>query len=267
MVEFSHSLAILSYFIHLLHNEHMKLKNKKIRDNQLELNLEKLFYHDESFLQEIKHFRNQFGLPEKGYETFDEYFDFMSDTKNAEDNSKLILYMQIESAMVNYSNKKGFPWNYSYYIESFLILGYKYKTFETRLPFHREREFSIYGPTCALDTRDIINDDRINLAIFPGASKRSILDFVEEHWKFIESSLKRRESTGGKVKSVRKSNKRDNDEIYARYKNGEFTSLGEWKPGIKNPEKRPKCLHKIYPERILKIITEQKRKEKLRNAI
>ena len=244
----------------------MKTKKEDTLDEHLELTLEKIFYCDKFFIKEIIKLRMLFKLPLDGYKTFDEYFNFLEKESALVDEDKSYLHTRITLEMFVLADSEGLPYYYAYWFEGFFALGKNYKKIELRLPFGMQREFSIIGATCGLMTPDLKNGN-IKLAIFPGASIRSIKSFLDKHSELINTTLEK-QSRLGMFKPVRKSNKRNYDEIFERSKAGEFTSLGEWIPGRKlGPEHRPECIKNIGPERIVEIISQERKKEKIKQKI
>jgi hypothetical protein len=83
---------------------------------------------------------------------------------------------------------------------------------------------------------------------------------LSENWEFIESMLKVREDTFGKTPSVRKVGSRDRLSILKLADNKKINSSGIWIGG----ETRPECLMGIHADQIKKIITEERRKRRIR---
>ena len=236
-------------------------KKKQVEDRYF-IAIEKLF-DNVKFAEEIKSFRVKVGIPENGYKTFEEYYTFL---KTGDIKEKHILHLvTIVPFLFNLSIKYKYPSNHVYWVEAFFALGYNYKKFENQIPFHRQREYFIYGPTCNLDISDL-SDDHMNLAIYPGATLNSIRDFLSENWGFIETMLKVREDTFGKTPSVRKSKQDDIAKIVELADKGELNSSGIYVPKIKDKSiQEPDCIINIKQDQRKRRVVQGRKTKKIRN--
>lgn len=234
----------------------MKDRDKHARrKDQLNRSLEKLFYN-KKFYDEIRAFRNVIGIPPNGFKTFTKYYKYLE---------KVGLdfhFSKIEPFALKIIYRYGFPSNYAYWAEAFLALGYYYEDFQVRVPFHRQRVYSVYGKDVALDTA-AMGDGQVNLVIFPGATLNSVIDFVRENMKFIGLVLEAKENQG-KAPAVRNVGQRDRLQILKLSELKEINSTGAWI--FTGKRDYPACLKGIGPEQIKKIIAEERRKKKLREG-
>lgn len=235
--------------------------NQKIasRSKQLDIILEKLFYNKE-FINDIKILRKATKIPEDGFKTFHEYYNYMVRDKSSK---RVQHYYTVLPETIKIAVKNKLPYApYSYWIEAFMALGFNYKEFDVNTPYNSPREHFVYGASTTLDTSDM-RDGKISLHIFPGASLNSTKDFLQENWGFINEMLEIY-SENGKTPAVREKNKRDRLQILTLAEIGEINNAGQWLPMRIRKQEYPNCIKDIGPDQIKKIITEEKRKKKMR---
>lgn len=235
----------------------MKATRRTNLDGRVEVMLEDLFYNKE-FIQETEELRKKYGIPRRGYKEFNKYFNFLKNEKEEVDKNKFNLYARINGDMLLLALKNGVSPHYAYWLESFFALDYNYKGFEPRIPFDKQRDISICGLTCGLINPDL-SKGYIKLAIFPGASIRSIKKFLDENSVAIKKALADQEHLV-KIKDVRKVGDRDKARILELSDEKKINSAGIYLGG----EPAPKCLDGIEADQIKKIITEERRKRKIR---
>lgn len=204
--------------------------------------LQRLFIK-ESFKTEISKYRKEIGIPVDGFNSNEKYIDWIKKNKTS--------FFKIQSARVHISNQFSLPLHYSFWIESYLLIGNKFKEYNPEIPlgisFSRGFEKPSFG--CALEKDQ--DFQCVNIKIFPGASYREIAKYVQENMGEIKDFLN---TFDRKTYPVRKKRQSERDsKIYECYKKGWLNRYGE----IINVGLIPDFIKKIDMDMIRKIIGEQ----------
>ncbi len=192
-------------------------------------------------------------IPEGGFSTFDQYWKYMEKEIKEHKGNFIDMYFLLS----RYTRKYRLPIHFIYWIEALVALGRNYEKFENKRPEGFQTEFDILGLNEALR----VTDDRIEMHIFPGASKNSIIDFVTENWSELNNNLNTIGEKYGKPIMPRNRKRRNHAEIYELRKKGLIDSAGIWKG---DPENRPDSIVGLWPDRIKQIFQEEAKKEKFR---
>lgn len=222
------------------------------RDEHTQRRIETLVLNKD-FHADVRQLRALALIPEEGFDSFDEYFEYLRDEVENRKGNFIGMYF----TLAEYTRKYNLPLNFIYWIEALVALGRNYKEIRNERPGGFQTEFDILGLNEALR----IGDDRIEMYIFPGASQRSVIDFIKSNWEEIESSLNASGEKYGKPHLPRNRKRRNHSEIYQLYKKGLVDSVGIWKGDF---EKRPDSIVGLWPDRIKQIIQQEARKEKFR---
>ena len=196
----------------------------------------------ESFGVEVILKRAQIGIPIlDGFDSNQKYLAWLKKNRNR--------FFDIQSARADLARMSKLPISHSQWIEGYLLLGKKFKEFDTTIPLRLSysRGWDKVGFSCALEFDK--DDECVNIKILPGASFREVSKFITENRKEIEKSLK---SFERRVKPIRVQTKKERDElIYACFKKGWLTGSGLINKDID---------FMIVPEEIRKIDADYRRK-------
>lgn len=178
--------------------------------------LERLFQR-ESFGIEVLIKRETIGVPIlAGFPSNEAYLKWLKRHRDQ--------FMEIQSARAELAREFKFPFQYSQWIEAYLLLGKNFKEFDTSVPFKigYSRGHDKVGMACALEFDKW--DECVKIQILPGASHRNIVKFIREHKDEIQKFLSTFER---RVEPTRKKRKAERDAmIYACFKKGWLTQYG-----------------------------------------
>ena len=178
--------------------------------------LERLFVR-ESFGIEVILRRAKIGIPiMDGFASNDKYLGWLKKHRDR--------FYDIQSARAELARAFKLPLPYSQWIEGYLLLGKKFKDFNTIIPFGMSfsRGWDNTGFSCAFEFDK--DGECVNIKILPGASYRDVSKFIKKNKIEIEKLLK---SFERRVKPIRVRNKQERDElIYVCFKKGWLTRYG-----------------------------------------
>ncbi len=189
--------------------------------------LERLFQR-ESFGIEVILKRAKIGIPIlDGFESNQKYLSWLKTHKDR--------FFDIQSARADLARKFKLPLPHSQWIEGYLLLGKKFKDFDTTIPFGMSfsRGWDKAGFSCAFEFDK--DEECVNIKILPGASYRDVSKFIRDNKGEIEKALS---SFKHRVVPIRVRSQKERDElVYACYKKGlldrygrDKTSDGVWLP-------------------------------------
>ena len=169
----------------------------------------------QSFLDLIKQYRKEVGVPHNGFNSNEDWNSWIE--------ANLSKFIGIQNFRVKTSNQFGLPIIYSYWVEAYLILGDNYLNYKTKQIGAYYRGFDEKpGHSCALEYDP--DYQCVNIKIFSGATERDIISYLKDNFKEIQTFLK---AYSNKVKPIRKLRKKDRDQIiYEYYKKGWLTNYG-----------------------------------------
>lgn len=196
----------------------------------------------ESFGIEVILKRVQIGIPIlDGFESNKKYLTWLKKHKSS--------FYDIQSARAELARVFKLPFPHSQWIEGYLLLGKKFRDFDSTIPFEMSfsRGWDKTGFSCAIEFDK--DSECVNIKILPGASFRGVSKFIRENKSEIEKSLS---SFERRVKPIRVRTRKERDElIYACFKKGWLTGYGTISKDID---------FRIVPEEVRKIDADYRRK-------
>jgi hypothetical protein len=203
--------------------------------------LEKLFFN-KKFIAQVEALRKKVAIPIAGFDDRDDYFEYLDEHSGYK---KLIEKKSSEMA-----REAKLPDIYSLWIKAFI--GTDFECWEYLSPF---QEGIIPGHGYALDSS---NKEYIQFRVYKGAPQGGFIKFVRKYWFIVNGEFDAR-AKQAKFPHVRKTRVLRNRQILELHKQGLIDSVGNWKPR----EKPPKILNGVGQVERKKIITDEKRKEKI----